>query len=321
MEEQVKLMRWWRTRRGQLFAQGFADDVTRKNRPGAEMYRALPGLESAKLERGEPVYVNEQVVDLVTYAAETARPEPLNPADLFVGEGFALLEKPVYLVDVHGKKACFRAFAWGPVMTSDGEQLHISLYAHMDDDDDYTPRLREEFERRAAESGVDPREAWLGTWGSALSLFHAALFPWDEVPELVQTVSGEKEVAEDAADQAALNLWRFTQSFFRLAEQRVITYAPGAGDRHARKRMRRLSPRGREEVLVVTLRRPVARRNPDAEEQAVAWTRRWLVQGHWRMQWYPSLGEHRQKWIETYVKGPEDMPLVVPAGRAWDFSR
>lgn len=38
---------------------------------------------------------------------------------------------------------------------------------------------------------------------------------------------------------------------------------------------------------------------------------RWMVDGHWRNQWYPSLNAHRPKWISPYLKGPEDAPLLT----------
>lgn len=44
---------------------------------------------------------------------------------------------------------------------------------------------------------------------------------------------------------------------------------------------------------------------------ASARTHRWVVRGHWRQQWYPSLNDHRAIWIHGYVKGPEDKPLVI----------
>ena len=47
------------------------------------------------------------------------------------------------------------------------------------------------------------------------------------------------------------------------------------------------------------------------EGEPVNWTHRWLVDGFWRSQWFPSLGRHRQIWISPYVKGPEDLPLVI----------
>lgn len=38
---------------------------------------------------------------------------------------------------------------------------------------------------------------------------------------------------------------------------------------------------------------------------------RWVVEGHWRNQWYPSRETHRPKWIDSYVKGPQDAPLQI----------
>jgi hypothetical protein len=51
------------------------------------------------------------------------------------------------------------------------------------------------------------------------------------------------------------------------------------------------------------------------------WQYRWITRGHWRNQWYPSLGEHRQIWIAPYVKGPEDKPFKAPDLRVWTFNR
>lgn len=64
------------------------------------------------------------------------------------------------------------------------------------------------------------------------------------------------------------------------------------------------------EISVVRLRRIVTRNDND-DPQPVEWSHRWIVSGHWRNQWVPSLEAHRPTWIAPYVKGPEDLPLVV----------
>lgn len=44
----------------------------------------------------------------------------------------------------------------------------------------------------------------------------------------------------------------------------------------------------------------------------VAWQRRWMVRGHWRLQPHGSGRTQRKPiWIDPYVKGPEDKPLDV----------
>lgn len=42
-----------------------------------------------------------------------------------------------------------------------------------------------------------------------------------------------------------------------------------------------------------------------------AYRHRWMVRGHWRQQWYPSLGLHRPVHIAPYLKGPADAPLLT----------
>lgn len=42
-----------------------------------------------------------------------------------------------------------------------------------------------------------------------------------------------------------------------------------------------------------------------------AYRHRWMVKGHWRQQWYPSLGLNRPVWIAPYLKGPEGAPLLT----------
>lgn len=72
-------------------------------------------------------------------------------------------------------------------------------------------------------------------------------------------------------------------------------------------------------MTVVRLRRP--RSAPSDEERDVNWAHRWIVSGHWRNQWFPSLKTHRQVWIGSYVKGPEDKPLLLRRGRAFELVR
>jgi hypothetical protein len=42
----------------------------------------------------------------------------------------------------------------------------------------------------------------------------------------------------------------------------------------------------------------------------VAWSHRWIVRGHWRLQACgPRQTERKRRWIDPYVKGPEDKPF------------
>jgi hypothetical protein len=152
-------------------------------------------------------------------------------------------------------------------------------------------------------------------------MFHSAPWRYRMIPDFAE--HNEKLMAEPAefriTDQTTKVLWRFFQTFFRLAEQRILTKERTHGDRHARKRLRRIKD-DNDGVLVIRLRRQsVAREH--AEERDVDWSCRWVVGGHWRNQFYPSIGEHRQIWIAPYVKGPEEKDLRLHAGRAFEFTR
>ena len=77
-----------------------------------------------------------------------------------------------------------------------------------------------------------------------------------------------------------------------------------------------------EFLKVVTLRR----KQPETHEstgqgKSVEWSCRWLVEHHWRNQWYPSENIHRQIYIDPYLKGPEDKPFKQPGHTLYKAQR
>jgi len=75
----------------------------------------------------------------------------------------------------------------------------------------------------------------------------------------------------------------------------------------------------REHVHVIRLRRAQSHSGDDGA--AGEWSRRWIVRGHQRNQWYPSTMTHRPRWIPSYIKGPEDKPLVLPGAPVYVVKR
>ena len=57
---------------------------------------------------------------------------------------------------------------------------------------------------------------------------------------------------------------------------------------------------------IVLRRRKLPSHDPASETE---WSCRWLVEGHWRNQWFPSRKDHHPVYIVPYVKGPEDKPF------------
>jgi hypothetical protein len=64
-------------------------------------------------------------------------------------------------------------------------------------------------------------------------------------------------------------------------------------------------------VIIHLRKRRTEDPNPADNTSVVDWSHRWLVSGHWRNQWLPSRSCHRPQWIDPYVKGPEDRPLIL----------
>jgi hypothetical protein len=123
----------------------------------------------------------------------------------------------------------------------------------------------------------------------------------------------------DKPDRADAYWWRIAQTTLRLMQEwRPASRYHERPDRPTRRSAARLGFTDRD-VVVVRLRRE---RSPSETLGGVAnYSHRFLVSGHWRNQWHPSTGTHRQQWISPYVKGPDDKPLKTPAGRAFVLTR
>lgn len=93
-----------------------------------------------------------------------------------------------------------------------------------------------------------------------------------------------------------------------LMQQEIAWTERTQPDRATRKRLKKagqLSP-----IVIVRLRKLVRAAEENEGSELVQWQHRWLVNGHWRQQWYPSAHEHRPLWITPYVKGPEGKPFL-----------
>jgi len=93
-----------------------------------------------------------------------------------------------------------------------------------------------------------------------------------------------------------------------LMGQALTVGAPEPAERPERRRSARLNLP--TDVVVLRLRRLSTSTDSETAD-AVGWTHRWMVGGHWRNQYLPSRKAHRLQWISPYIKGPEGLPLVV----------
>jgi hypothetical protein len=100
---------------------------------------------------------------------------------------------------------------------------------------------------------------------------------------------------------------------------------PFVGTQHALSRQqRRANERAGKklpEVRTVVLRRQEPKRREVNAAGDTEWSCQWLVQGHWRRQYYPSENVHKPKWIEEYLKGDPTKPLKVGSKQLFHVKR
>jgi len=271
-----------------------------------EVYKTLIVHEAGKLLGASPIYVDGDMCDIIEEASKTWRPEALIPEDILVPQGFVYFARPFYISDRNGKEVNVRAFAYCPSHSlvdgtdSPNGGIALSFYSTTDDDsgrDDGIERIREQSALEVARFGIT----------SELVLLHLAPVWFGMDPD-----GEEVDVDVPGARTGFEEWWTLFQVTFRMMMERISAPTQLIPDRHARKRQARakFDPRN---VIVVRLRRARPPRHADETlgESGREYSCRWTVVGHWRNQWYPSLGRHRQKYIGGYVKGPEGKPLLL----------
>ena len=97
-----------------------------------------------------------------------------------------------------------------------------------------------------------------------------------------------------------MSLMGFMQS--RIIEQRRIFPARGIRKRHP-------LTLGKEITVVQLRNKEYAGGNQEPSGNTLEYNFRWMVSGHWRNQWYATEEKHKLKWIDAYIKGPEEKPL------------
>lgn len=105
---------------------------------------------------------------------------------------------------------------------------------------------------------------------------------------------------------------RLAYTVFYLMAQKLTVIPRAETDRPTRRRAERNKQTAPPFVHVITLRRLEADRKREGGDRNVDWQWQWEVTGHWRNQFYPGEGVHKQIFIETYIKGPADKPFKDP---------
>jgi len=323
IDHQVDLYKFWRSDIGQQYARGFAESVATApyldEESRTQTRRAMVDLAehaALSLYEAEPVWVDPDMMTLVEAAAASFQPEPLQPNDVISDAGFLWLPRPVVMEDVYGKALSYRAISWkNAVFGTGGSGILLFLYHHKGDPDDYEGEAEEAFEE-AVGHFPELTLAHVTPWAFGRDYFAVSQVS----SEAAFDVSPEFAAANPAAIRGTKNLSQFIGALFRVMSQTIAVRTQRVPSRQFRKRAKPWLPD--KKIVVVTLRRHREAGYPaEPGETTPEWTHRWLVSGHWRNQWFPSLSIHRQVWISPYTKGPEDKPLVIRVHRVFRFAR
>lgn len=241
----------------------------------------LASSEVGRLELADLFFVTPEMTSLAQGAAETMPPFQLLPEDIPTKFGFIVFPQTIAINpdpqgEVHLAAAC-----WGtwhncpPQWLYDG--IWISFYS--------------DIELTTGQPIVNGNPTFILD-GEAQIPFNAPN-PFD--------------LQKDHPYQAAMRIIRTAWVLMQQKGLSEISIVQAA--RAARRRLERVIDVPLKGVQVIGLRRFSSELIGSEETEKREYFHRWIVNGHWRQQWYPSIEAHRPIWISPYVKGPEDAPF------------
>lgn len=283
--------------------------VKRKHGRQAPNYDAVMRMYRDSLLHGDTFYMNKEFCSLVDHARETV------PTDLVFEEnwihvpaGFMWLEtpflvpKPVGFGDEYEAivKPTLRAVSWFPHV--DGGYIFLT---YMD--------------WKAVFSDANGFGCWTHFSLREGDVLSERLKRFESIADDLDQPGVGKYVEGDTTNKLHEIRWIFT-AMHLMAQRLAMTVE------HRTSPMARESARRKKLVIdpllkVVTLRRMEADRPPGGEHQHRDWQWKWIVEGHWRNQWYESESLHRRIFIESYVKGPDNKPLKLPGHTLFKVQR
>jgi hypothetical protein len=273
-------------------------------------------LEEVMLKAEPTTFVGSDIVELIEIAASSASPEALHYTDLPSPRGFMYFERPIISTikpDEYSEEGVpvnigIRAIGWNDtntVVDIDGTGSGgILLYIYTD-----FGCIRYITNEEIDTAYPDNVLALIDCQGWAYGQ------KWREGREgettTIMTI-GEKVDDEVIATSDVIFTRKFITTIFRFMWQELLVAEPSVGLTRAFKRNAKRITGHDDPLCILKLRRHSTGGSGDGEGSRLDY--RTIVRGHWRNQWYPSLGasgdpdSHRLIWIDPHVRGPEDAP-------------
>ena len=283
------------------------EGVPREHQTGK--YLALS--EEQMLNRAQTFYITSEINQLIAEAGASMPPAPLRVQDIPVQTGFLVLPEPLpYFQQGHELTGPVEvsAVAWQvtDVIGRGGTDFipGVALLLYSDTNAIYEA-VGEPWNREGM--GAPPPFMlidYLG-WGSGTD--------WAIDPNYDNDNLDYDYIAHATAPHVG-ELRKYLLALWTFMSQKIV---PSTRVRPRRPQMRRWDRSGIEvpEDGMVTLvhLRPYLhneQREEDPDAEAPYWSHRWIVRGHWR-NIADGEGGRRLVWVRSYIKGPEDRPLVI----------
>lgn len=272
---------------------------------------------AATLTRAVPHYVSPEVCEALIAAAPAIPDYNLFKADIAHPVGWAYFARPlpvdnaVEFEDVKAAGLKVRetdwlgpvvAFSWCPLNIG-GDRTYGSTKGRVETDLEKANALSIHVYRSASErpSGI-PIASIVWKFGQGMmALYDDGYLDLgaDGLPNMSRTTL--QELRYFGALVAFMG-----QELFPTQRERL--------PRDSRKRLERAGYYPGSDVnepRVIYLRRVTQRPEGDPGDRHIEYTQRFWVTGHWRNQWYPSEDRHKPKWIPSYIKGPDGLPIAA----------
>jgi len=305
LDAQVEWTSFWQSDKGIALMRGLAEHSTHAREVAGELqpYKLADYADDERtivvsaLVNGECFYWSRQMLDVVSIASESL-PSTWALAKEYVPaiSGFFYFERELSLPEVPG----LWGLGWTVVTQDPGTKVAaIHLPNREGRMPDFNSLALVTFIKNKtfripipARMRVDVGET-LDAWNKDIRNYYV------------------NELNADPSDvDHEFSILRLFAAMLSFLQQRIMVSYRYYAERHTRKRIQ--SIRESEPVINVVKLRAIVHHTHEGEGEPVDWSCRWIVRGHWRDQWYPSIRRNQPIWITPYIKGPEDKPLRNP---------
>lgn len=267
------------------------------------------------LEGGDTYFMNKRFCSLVDNARSTVPDElQFESSWMLSPQGWMWIEDPFLVPQLVHEKSLYSvkisAIGWLPI----NEGLVTADYMEPDKKGRIAGRGAYQFlcfldyNHIYDFSTQKKHKEGFGTWS------YFMLQDGDNLIERIRQFEKQASVDGGAYDdnrtRDMLHEIRWIYSAMYLMAQRLSVTVTHNTDRATRRRAVREKREVPSFIKVVSLRRFEEEKvKAKTTGNAIEWQWQWTVRGHWRNQYYPSTGEYKPKFIESFIKGPADKPL------------